>query len=312
MPATARQIVSLLPSATEILYALGLGDRVCGVTHECDYPPDAQTKRILVRPAFDPDRLSPAEIDAAVSRLAREGQSVYRVDEEAIRELQPDMIVTQTLCEVCAVTGDHLDTILPLLGQRPAVVALHPHTLADILEDIRRVGDACGVPEAAAAVVADLERRMAAVRARTAAVAHRPRVACIEWYEPPYTGGHWVPEMVELAGGVPVLSQAGRPSSRVLWQQVVDAAPDVLVLMPCGYDTRRAAAEADGLMRLPGWQDLPAVRAGRVYAVNANAYFNRPGPRIVDGLEIMAWIVHPDLFPPPEPKNCEPLVPQEN
>src|SRR5690606_21984620 len=185
MPATARQIVSLLPRATEILYALGLGDRVCGVTHECDYPPDAQTKRILVRPAFDPDRLSPAEIDAAVSRLAREGQSVYRVDEEAIRELQPEMIVTQTLCEVCAVTGDHLDTILPLLGQRPAVVALHPHALADILEDIRRVGDACGVPEAAAAVVADLERRMAAVRARTAAVAHRPRVACIEWYEPP-------------------------------------------------------------------------------------------------------------------------------
>ncbi|MFS8571311.1 MAG: cobalamin-binding protein [Thermaerobacter sp.] len=304
MPAQPRRIVSLLPSATEIAYALGLGERVCGVTHECDYPPDARTKRVLVQPAFDPSRLTAREIDALVSRLAREGKSVYEVDQAAIQELEPDMIITQTLCEVCAVASDHLAGILPLLEPRPAVVALHPHTLGDILDDIRRVGDAAGVPAVAAALVEDLQRRIDAVRERAAQVHERPRVACIEWYDPPYTGGHWVPEMVELAGGTPVLSQVGQPSRRVLWEQVVEAAPDVLVLMPCGYDTERALAEAGALTALPGWHDLPAVRTGRVYAVNAHAYFNRPGPRIVDGLEMLAWILHPQLFPSPAAGNC--------
>ncbi|HEY8417576.1 MAG TPA: cobalamin-binding protein [Limnochordales bacterium] len=308
MPVTPSRIVSLLPSATEILYALGLGDRVCGVTHECDYPPDARTKRVLVQPAFDPIRMTPAEIDAVVARLAREGKSTYVVDEAGLQELQPDMIVTQSLCEVCAVAGNHLAGVLPRLARRPEVVTLHPHTLGDILDDIRTVGAAAGMPEAAEALVAELRRRIDAVRTLAASTAERPRVACIEWYEPPYTGGHWVPEMVELAGGTPVLSQVGQPSRRVRWDEVVEAAPEVLVLMPCGYDTRRAVAEAGALAGLPGWRDLPAVRSGRVYAVNAHAYFNRPGPRLVYGLEILAFILHPDRFPKPAASDCTRVV----
>ncbi|MBO8140862.1 MAG: cobalamin-binding protein [Firmicutes bacterium] len=296
-PEPAR-IVSLLPSATEILFALGLGDAVRAVTHECDFPPEAKSRRVLVRPAFDPHRLKPREIDEAVATRVRNGESVYVIDEEGLAEEQPDLVVTQSLCEVCAVATGHVDRALERLSRRPQVVTLHPHTLHDILEDIARVGEATARVREAGDLVAALKRRIDSVR-QAAAGAPRPSVACLEWYDPLYSAGHWVPEMVEIAGGRPLLAQTGQPSARVDWRAVVEAAPDVLVLMPCGYDAWRALDELPALTALPGWDQLPAVRSGQVWAVNAHAYFNRPGPRIVDGLEVLAWILHPDRFAPP-------------
>lgn len=295
-----QRIVSLLPSATEILFFLGLGDRVLGISHECDYPPAARDKEVLVRPAFDPTTMTAAEIDEAVSSIVRRGESTYVVNGEAVKQLQPELIVTQTLCDVCAVATDHVDEIVQLLDKRPDVLALHPHTLEDVLEDIRRVGEATGTTEDATNLIGQLRSRIDAVRTVADKVEKRPRVYCLEWYEPPYTGGHWVPQMVEYAGGRPLLSASGQPSTRVEWQSIIDSNPDVLILMPCGYDLERTLAEADVVTGFPGWDSLPAVRNGQVYAVSGTDYFNRPGPRLVDGLELLAWILHPDLFKRPD------------
>lgn len=292
-------IISLLPSATEILFALGLGNRVVGVSHECDYPPTARDKQVLVRSAFDPNVLTAAEIDNVVSDLVRRGESIYVVDDLAVKQLQPELIVTQTLCDVCAVATDHVDEIVGLLDQRPDVLSLHPHTLDDVLEDIRRVGEATGTDERAANMINDCRTRIDAVRRVADTVEARPKVLCLEWYEPLYIGGHWVPQMVELAGGEALLSKSGELSTRFDWQAAVDSEPDVIVLMPCGYDLERTLKEVSAATSLPGWETLPAVKEGRVYAVSGTDYFNRPGPRLIDGLELLAWILHPNLFSQP-------------
>ena len=286
------RICSLLPGATEIGYLLGLGDQIVGVTHECNYPPDAQYKLVVVRSAIDASRMSSAEIDRKVAELLQAGKGLYTIDERKFFEAAPDVILTQGLCDVCALDYDQVVKAAQRLPHVPQIVSLNPHSLTDILDDIMRVGAATGREAAAASVIHDLRKRIDHV-GMTEPV-YRPRVVCLEWFEPLYVAGHWVPEMVSLAGGVDILGSKGQPSHKVEWHSILDAKPDMILLMPCGFDMRRTIKEATPLRDLEGWNDLPAVKAGRVYAFNGNAYFSRPGPRLVNGLEILARIIHPE------------------
>jgi iron complex transport system substrate-binding protein len=291
------RICSLLPGATEIAFALGLGDDVVGVTHECDYPAEARQKPVVVRSLIDSNRMTSLEIDRWVSERLGSYQGLYVIDEDRLREAAPDVILTQGLCDVCAIDYNEVATASQTLAKRPKIVSLTPNCLTDVLTDLARVGEATGRRLKAEQVFRHLEERISAVRERAAQLSTRPRVACLEWFDPIYAAGHWVPEMVELAGGHDVLGRQGVPSEKIDWKKVVELAPDVIVLMPCGFDMQRTAKEATTLEQLEGWHDLPAVKAGRVFAVNGHAFFSRPGPRLVDGLEILAHIIHPEIFP---------------
>jgi len=291
------RICSLLPGATEIAFALGLGDDVVGVTHECDYPGEARQKRIIVRSRIDSHRMSSQEIDRWVGETLRQNQSLYAIDTTALREVAPDVILTQGLCDVCALDYNEVVAVSETLPHKPQVVSLTPSSLTDVLNDIRRVGETTGRSDRAETLVRELEQRISTVRDRAAQSATRPRVACLEWFDPIYFAGHWLPEMIELAGGQNILGQKGEPSGKIAWEKVVKLAPDVVVLMPCGYDVQRTVSEVSLLKKLEGWRDLPAVATGKVYAVNGHAFFSRPGPRLVDGLEILAHLLHPEIFP---------------
>lgn len=291
------RICSLLPGATEIAFALGLGDNVVGVTHECDYPPEARKKPVVVRSFIDANRMTSLEIDQWVSERLRSNKGLYVIDEERLREAAPDVILTQGLCDVCAIDYNEVVAASQTLANKPKIVSLTPNCLTDVLDDVARVGEATGQRHKAETFVQTLEQRIASVRERTARSSARPRVACLEWFDPIYTAGHWVPEMVETAGAEDVLGKRGEPSKRVEWQSVREAAPELLVLMPCGFDVLRTIREAAVLKGLAGWDELPAVKADRVFAVNGHAFFSRPGPRLVDGLEILAHIIHPEVFP---------------
>jgi iron complex transport system substrate-binding protein len=291
------RICSLLPGATEIAFALGLGDDVVGVTHECDYPAEARQKPIMVHGLIDSNRMTSLEIDRWVSERLRSNKSLYVIDEERLGEAAPDVILTQGLCDVCAIDYNEVVAASETLSKKPKIVSLTPNCLTDVLDDVLRVGEATGQRHKAERVVHELEQRISFVREQAAKSSSRPRVACLEWFDPIYGAGHWVPEMVELAGGHDVLGRKGEPSAKIDWKQVVELAPDIVVLMPCGFDIQRTAKEATTLEQLDGWHDLPAVKAGRVFAVNGHAFFSRPGPRLVDGLELLAHIVHPEIFP---------------
>jgi iron complex transport system substrate-binding protein len=300
------KICSLLPSATEILFALGLGDRVAGVSHECDFPPEARSKPALIK-----SRISHSESAASIDRQVREflerGESLYSVDFEQLRAIEPDIIVTQDLCHVCAATPDDLGAALAHLERQPRVVTLNPHSLADVCADIRTVGEATGRVAQASAVVAEFERGIANVE-RSVAGLDRPRVLCLEWLDPPYVAGHWVPEMVERAGGVDVLGHQGIPSFRVDWETVLAAQPEVIVVMPCGYGLAAAEAELRSLPLPSGWNDLPAVRNGCVFVVEASGYFSRPGPRLAAGLKVLAGAIHAGKQNRPLPFESETLL----
>jgi len=290
------RICSLLPSATEILYAIGLGDSVLGVTHECDFPAEAATKPALIRPRVDP-QATPAEIDRKVSEIIARGESIYSVDAELLSSLAPDLILTQDLCHVCAASPDDLATALTRFPRQPQVLSLTPRSLAEVWDDIRRVGNATGRRREAEALAAALEKRVAAVEAKSARAGSRPRVLCLEWLDPYFVGGHWIPEMVCKAGGEDVLGRLRQPSYKVSGDQILESQPDIVVIMPCGYGTARVAAEFR-LDQLPsGAEALPAVKERQVFAVDANSYFSRPGPRLADGVELLAHIFHPSLFP---------------
>jgi iron complex transport system substrate-binding protein len=286
------RICSLLPGATEIAYLLGLGDQIVGVTHECDYPHEAKQKPVVVRSVIDSSQLSCPEIDRRVGELLQAGRGLYSIDEAAFLASGPDVILTQGLCDVCALDYDDVVKAAQRLPRMPAILSLNPHSLSDVLEDISRVGAATGRETAAEALVQDLRRRIDAVGIREPE--YRPRVVCLEWFEPLYVAGHWVPELVTLAGGFDPLGRKGEPSFKIEWQSVLDAKPDVILLMPCGFDVRRAVKESTPLRNLNGWNDLPAVKTGNVYALNGSAYFSRPGPRLVNGLEILARIIRPE------------------
>jgi iron complex transport system substrate-binding protein len=291
------RVCSLLPGATEIAFALGLGDDVVGVTHECDYPAEARQKPVVVRSLIDSNRMTSLEIDRWVGERLGSNQSLYLVDEERLREAAPDIILTQGLCDVCAIDYNEVVAVSETLAKKPKIVSLTPNCLTDVLDDVTRVGEATGQRHRAERFVQELEQRISSVRKQAAGSSARPRVACLEWFDPVYAAGHWVPEMVELAGGHDVLGRQGEPSEKTDWKKVLELAPDVIVLMPCGFDMQRTAKEATTLEQLEGWHDLPAVKAGRVFAVNGHAFFSRPGPRLVDGLEILAHIIHPEVFP---------------
>ncbi len=298
------RVVSLLPSATEMVHFAGARDSVVGVTHECDYPPGVEELPKLTRSKIEGknvSRMAPsltsAEIDAAVSALSDEG-SIYALDASLLQRLAPDLVITQGLCEVCAVSIDVVEVAVSGMDGAPEVLSLNPTSLRDVLDDAVRIGEAVGYSEQARTKVAAIEERLTRVEDTVAGLPH-PRVGCIEWIDPPFSAGHWVPEMVGLAGGEDVLADPGEPSVRLKWDAVFEAAPEVLILMPCGFDVVRTAREARALYEIPGWKDLPAVREGRVWAVDANSYFSRPAPRLVDGVEILAHILHPEAFPDP-------------
>ena len=290
------RICSLLPSATEIAYAIGLGESIVGVSHECDFPADAATKPSLLRTRIDPSA-PPAEIDRQVSEIIARGESIYAVDAELLNSLAPDLILTQDLCHVCAASPDDLATALSRFRNPPEVLSLTPRSLAEVWDDVRRVGAATGRQREANALAAALAERVRTIADRAARAKSRPRVLCLEWLDPFYVGGHWVPEMVELAGGRDVLGRLREPSFRVTAERIMESQPEVIVVMPCGYDVRRAAAEFNRSLLPSGSETLPAVRDGRVFVVNANSYFSRPGPRLADGVALLAHLIHPDLFP---------------
>jgi iron complex transport system substrate-binding protein len=293
------RIVSLLPSVTEIVVALGLDDGLVGRTHECDFPPEAAGVPVLTASRIDHEPLDSAGIDAAVAG-ATAGEGLYALDEAALAEARPDLIVTQALCDVCAVDYDEVADAAARLPGRPRVLSLEPETLDDVLGTILTVGEACGVSATAEALVAGLRRRLDRV---AEAVAGRPpvRVACLEWLDPPYAAGHWVPQQMALAGGDDVTGRPGRPSVRIRPEAVVAAAPEMLVLMPCGWNADQAAEAVDPAAFAAAYAATPAVREGRVVAVDGSSYFNRPGPRVVDGVELLASLMHPDVAPVPEP-----------
>ncbi|MEK6683102.1 MAG: cobalamin-binding protein [Nitrospirota bacterium] len=290
------KIVSFLPSATEMVFALGLGDRLVGVTHECDYPEGAKTKPVVVRSAIETKGLNPRQIDEAVSRMLKAGQSLYTVDETLLKELAPDLILTQDLCQVCAPSGNEIGRVLNFLPKPPQIVYLTPTCLEEIFDNIRQVGEATSRTAEAIELVQGLQRRVQAVADQARPLSTRPRVFCMEWLSPPYNAGHWMPELVELAGGQDKLARKGRDSVRISWERILDYAPEVFILCPCGFHLEEAVRQARLLTRYPDWRRLPAIQNGRVYAVDASSYFARPGPRIVDGLELMAAMIHPEAF----------------
>jgi len=289
------RICSLLPGATEVVATLGLADDLVAISHECDYPPEIRQKPVIIRSIVDPKQTSSPNIDRQVREALREGQGLYRIDEALLRRLDPDLIITQSLCDVCAVTPTEVTRVLAGLARRPQMISLDATDLQGVFRDIEAIGVATGRDAKARWLVEALTGRLAKVRALVEGETPR-RVACIEWLDPLYCAGHWVPEMVTLAGGADLLATAGAPSTQISWEQVRGAQPDVLVLMPCGFSIDRTLSELDRLTSRPGWNDVPAVQDGSVYAVEGPAYFNRSGPRLVDGVELLAALFFPHRF----------------
>jgi iron complex transport system substrate-binding protein len=284
------RIVSLVPSATEMLFALGLGPDLIAVTHECDYPAAARELPKITRDLL-PSGLTSAQIDAAVKERTLAGESIYELDGETLRELGPDLIVTQALCSVCAVSYDDVRAIAEEIETRPEVISLDPHTIGEVFGDARTLAQATGSKDAAVELIQDASARIDRVRLAVRG-AKRLSVAALEWLDPPFAAGHWTPQLIEYAGGYDVLGFAGEHSEQRSWDEVIAAQPDIVVVMPCGYDAEIAYREAE-MHR----EELAAIGAGDVVAVDAAAYFSRPGPRLVDGLELLAHILHPELVP---------------
>ena len=292
------RIASLVPSATEMLFALGLGDRVAAVTHECDYPPGAEQLPHLTRSVI-PEGLPAAEIDAGVRERTGRGEALYELDELTLEELDVDLIVTQAVCEVCAVSFDDVVAVAERLPTQPEVISLDPSTLGEVLADVPRLAAAAGADEAGERLADEAAERIGAVE-QAVEGAPRPRVAALEWLDPLYIGGHWVPQMIQLAGGEDMLGAPGEKSRTVEWAELGAVAPEVIVSMPCGYYAEQAAAET---MRQ---RERLAVLGARVVAVDAAAYFSRPGPRLVEGVELLGHLLHPELVPaPPSRRSIE-------
>jgi iron complex transport system substrate-binding protein len=292
----AQRIVSFLPSATEMLCALGLEDQLVGITHECDYPLSVKGKPVVVRSAVPVETMTQPEIDKAVTERLQNGLSVYQVDEKLLQDMAPDLIVTQDLCQVCAPSGNEVTQALNLLPKRPQILWLTPKSLQQINDNLREIGEATGHIKQAEELIATGCARIKNIAAITDPLSSRPRVFCMEWIDPIYCSGHWVPEMVKIAGGIDALSRQGTDSVRIAWEDVVKWAPEVLIIMPCGCHLDQVGELAPQLFARPGWCDLPAVRKGQVYAVDASSYFARPGPRVIDGAELLAHLIHPELF----------------
>ncbi|HRC45424.1 MAG TPA: cobalamin-binding protein [Nitrospira sp.] len=290
------RICSLVPGATEVVAALGCQDNLIGISHECDFPPSLAQIPVMVRPRIESRRLSSAEIDQQVGALLAAEAGLYELDETRFLAARPDLIIAQALCDVCAITPSQLERVVLALSPPPRLLTLSPGRLDDILRDIETIGTAIGREEAGTQLSAALRDRLDIVRATVDAQATRPRVACLEWLSPLYTAGHWVPDMVAAAGGIDVLAQAGAASRTMDWDTLAASEPDVIVLMPCGFTVPRTRAELASMTEHPQWQHLPAVQRGEVYLVDALSYFSRPGPRLIDGVEQLAAILHPASY----------------
>ena len=289
------RIVSLLPSATEIVYALDLQDDLHGVTYACDFPATAADKPVVVTSRIQ-DATASGEIDQRVKDSLISDDGIYILHLEALEEARPNLVLTQALCEVCAVPSQQVHQALENLPHKPEVLSLDPHSLEDVIADVEAVGMAAGVEDRAMRLTDSLKKRRDRVASLAATADTRPRVVCLEWLDPLMVGGHWVPEMVALAGGVDCFGKPGQPSFTVEWKQIVEAQPDIIVAMPCGFDVRRGLSEIKLLTEKAGWDELPAAKSDSIFVVDANSYFSRSGPRLVDGLEMMAEILHPELF----------------
>jgi iron complex transport system substrate-binding protein len=290
------RIVSLIASATEIVCSLGFEDSLVGRSHECDFPASVKRLPVCTEPKFIVQGTS-AEIDRRVKAILAQSLSVYRVDAEKLRELRPDVIVTQTQCEVCAVSLKDVETaVCDWIDSKPRIVSLAPNALADVWKDIRLVAEALNAADRGETLIARLQERMADIAAVAQVQPVRPTVACIEWIDPLMSAGNWVPELVELAGGMILFGQAGKHSPRMTWEQLVTADPEVIFVMPCGWDIAKSRQEMAVLTAKPQWSLLRAVREGRVYLTDGNQYFNRPGPRLAESLEILAEVLHPGAF----------------
>lgn len=292
------KIVSFLPSATEMACALGLDDELVGITHECDYPTRVKSKPVVVRNVLPIETMSQGEIDRAVAERMRQGLSLYQIDEQLLRELAPDLILTQNLCQVCAPSGNEVSQVLKALPNKPDILWLTPQSIEEIFENVRDLGNATGKSDEALSLVNDCRARLERLSEITSKATNRPRVFCMEWLDPVYASGHWVPELVKIAGGVDALAKERGESVRVSWDQVVEWAPEVLVIMPCGFNLQQTMKQIWSAFSSPAspFFKLPAVKANRVYAVDANSYFARPGPRVVEGAELLAHLIHPGLF----------------
>ena len=293
---THPRIVSLIASATEIVCALGFRDQLVGRSHECDYPPSVKELPVCTEPKF-PTAGSSREIDERVKTILRDALSVYRVHTDRLRELRPDVIVTQSHCQVCAVSLSDVEQALhDWLGARPRLVSLQPNTLADVWASISQVASALDVPRQGEALIEHLVRRVDALSQRAQVLSDRPTVAYIEWIEPLMAGGNWMPELIQRAGGINLFGIAGKHSPWLSWEEIVETDPDVLFVAPCGFDIERTRGEMAALTRRAEWTRLKAVRSGRVYLADGNQFFNRPGPRLVESLEILAEVLHPNQF----------------
>ena len=291
------RIVSLLPAATEISAALGLMDQVVGVSHECDFPEQASQRPRVTHCPIHGGKMVSREVDEWVRRALHDNGTIYTIDEALLRKLQPDVILTQKLCDVCAVGYGTVAKLAQTLPGPPRVVNLEPTSLADVFDDIRLIAQACDVPDPGEELIENLSARVENVRKRAATISDRPRCFLMEWVDPPFCSGHWGPELVEIAGGDDALGRKHQPSAQIEWQQVLDARPEIIVLALCGYDIDRARHDYETLRRLPGFDSMRTANNHQVYVVNASAYFARPGPRIVESLEILAGILHPTEFP---------------
>jgi iron complex transport system substrate-binding protein len=290
------RIISLIASATEIVCALGFERQMVGRSHECDFPASVKRLPVCTSPKFQVEGLS-YEIDQRVKAILQEALSVYRVDADLLERLQPTHIVTQSQCEVCAVSlKDVEEAVCQFTSSRPVIVSLEPNSLADVWSDIRRVASALNAPERGEELVSVLRRRMDEIAAKARTVASRPTVACVEWLDPLMAAGNWMPEMVEMAGGVNLFGEAGKHSPWMSWEEMVAADPDVIFISPCGFDIARTLEEAHLLSGKPEWRNLKAARSNRVFVADGNQYFNRPGPRLVESLEILAELFHPEMF----------------
>jgi iron complex transport system substrate-binding protein len=302
------RICSLLPSATEIAFALGLGEQVVAVSHECDYPPEASKRQVLTKSAIHQKIHRSLEVDREVNQR---GGDIYEIDEKLLEKLKPDLILTQELCHVCAISYTKVKEAARVLDADTKIVSLEPTNLEEIVDNILLVGGMTGRLAEAEKLVSQMLQRINRVKVKTRAVERRPRVFFMEWLKPPWAGGHWIPQMVDYAGGVDGLSRLGKPSHRIGWDEVVEYQPEIIVLSPCGFDANQVMEEAHVLASYQGWEKIPAFLSSSIYAVNASAYFSRSGPRVVDGLEILAHIIHPELFPENPHTEALKMVPKE-
>jgi len=290
----SNRIVSFLPSATEILYELGVGDQVLAVTHECNYPKEASSKPRVIKSSFDPDKMTSHEIDNKVVELVHAQKDIYILDESVLKKANPDLIVAQGICEVCSPYTREINRAVEILDGKPQVLILDPKNLDDILQNVIEVGNKVNKIREAQDFVAKLQERILDIKDIPKIA--RPKILCIEWLDPLFTAGHWIPQMVEIAGGINGISITGEKSRRMDIEEIIKFDPDIIVLMPCGFDINRTILEYEKLSENEKWKSLKAVKQGQVYAVNANEYFSKPGPRTVTGLEILAKILHPDTF----------------